>query len=117
MSDDNLREVYRTLYEGQNKYRYFLLATAGAGVAIAVNQTQDTVLSYSQTPLGAAVLCYALSFLCGCRQAECANAATYDNSEMLRVQFGRHPFTGADSVRIEVVSGFIRESIEEHSQK
>jgi hypothetical protein len=69
MADDRAVEVYRLLRSATDKYCYFLLAAAGACIAFAVNQTNDTALSWSQLPLGAAVLSWAMSVYFGCRSA------------------------------------------------
>ena len=45
MSEDLQNEVYRQFRTAQDKYTYFLLAAAGAGIALAVNQTQGADLS------------------------------------------------------------------------
>jgi hypothetical protein len=45
MATENLREVYRQLRMAQDKYTYFLLAAAGAAIALAVNQTQGAAIS------------------------------------------------------------------------
>jgi len=84
-------EIYRALRESQNKYTYFLLAAAGAAVALAVNQTHATALTWSQIPLAAGVLSWALSFLFGCRHIAYVNSALYANAEYLRVFSGQHP--------------------------
>jgi hypothetical protein len=42
---DAQNEVLRALREAQTKYAYFLLAAAGAGIALAVNQTRDMGLA------------------------------------------------------------------------
>jgi hypothetical protein len=66
MANDMQMEVYRALRTGQDKYTYFLLAAAGAAIALAVNQTHDAALAWSQLPLLIGVLCWALSFVFGC---------------------------------------------------
>ena len=50
MADEMAREVYKALREAQNKYTYFLLAAAGAAIALAVKQTQGTAMAWSQIP-------------------------------------------------------------------
>lgn len=53
-------EIYRALRESQNKYTYFLLAAAGAAVALTVNQTREAHLAWSQVPLALGALSWAL---------------------------------------------------------
>lgn len=66
MSDPRL-EIHTQFTTGQSRYVYFLLAAAAAGMGLAVNLTRSAVLSFSQLPLGAAVLCWAFSFYAGCK--------------------------------------------------
>src|SRR4051812_41369765 len=48
------------------KHAYFLLATAAAAIAFAVQRTSDRPLTCSMWPLGGAVLAWGYSFFCGC---------------------------------------------------
>lgn len=91
MTDEVELEVYRALRDAQNRYAYFLLAAAGGAIALAVNQTKDASLHWSQTPLAIAALMWGLSFFCGCRHLAYVSSTLYTNSELLRVQNGTHP--------------------------
>lgn len=62
MTDSGITELYRAHRTAQDKYTYFILAAAGAAIAFALNQTHDATLSWFKLPLGAAVLCWGLSF-------------------------------------------------------
>jgi hypothetical protein len=91
MADDRAIEIYRSLRAATDKYVYFLLAAAGACVAFAINQTSNAPLSWFQIPLGAALLCWALSFYCGARYVEAVSGLLYENYEFVRMQSGEHP--------------------------
>lgn len=91
---EEIREVYRQLRLAQEKYVYFLLAAAGAAIGFALSQTHDSVLSRSQLPLGAAVLCWGLSFFFGCRHLAYVSSTLYANAELLKVEGGQHPEVG-----------------------
>ncbi len=112
MQDDVSREVYRALREAQTRYTYFLLATAGAGIGLAVNQTQGAHLSVSQVPLGLAVLSWGLSFFFGCRHLADVASALYANAEVLRVESGENPDVGQHPQMVAAASTGIREAIE-----
>jgi len=88
---EEINVVFRALRESQSKYAYFLLAAAGAAIALAVNQTHKAVLAWSQVPLALSVLSWALSFLFGCRYVAWVNSTLYANGEYLRVVSGQHP--------------------------
>lgn len=88
------KEVYRAIVLSAQKYTYFLLTAAGAGIALAANQTQGEVLGWAQTPLAIAVICWCLSFFFGCRNVECDQSVLDVNSELLKAQSGKHPVSG-----------------------
>jgi hypothetical protein len=52
---EEIAEVYRQSRNAQDKHIYFLLAAAGAAIALAINQTQTATLKWSQIPLASAV--------------------------------------------------------------
>jgi hypothetical protein len=91
MSNENLLEIYRQLRLAQDKYTYFLLAAVGAAIGLAITQTQDSALSWSQIPLAAAVLCWGLSFIFGCLHLLYTSNALYTNAEQMKVERGLHP--------------------------
>lgn len=110
-------EIYRTLRESQNKYTYFLLAAAGAAIALAVNQTHSARLAWSQAPLALGVLSWSLSFLFGCRHVQYVNSTLYANFELLKVESGQHPKVGNNPQLMAVTKEGIREAIESNSKK
>jgi hypothetical protein len=114
MSDKTL-EVYKALREGQNKYTYFLLAAAGAAIALTINQTQAAKLSWSQIPLAISVICWALSFFFGCRHLAYINSILYANGELLDVESGNHPEVGSHPQMIKTASEGIQISIKTNS--
>ncbi len=114
---EELREVYRQLRMSQDKYIYFLLAAAGAAIAFAVNQTQGAVMSWSQLPLGGAVLCWGLSFFFGCRHLAYVGSTLYANAELLRVEGGQHPEVGRHPQMMAAASEGIRQAIEDNSNR
>ena len=81
-------EIHRALREAQGRYTYFLLAAAGAAIALAVNQTQGLSLSWSQIPLGLAITAWGLSFFCGCRRLGYVSSKNADSAN----RFGHWQF-------------------------
>lgn len=110
-------EVHKALREGQNKYTYFILAVAGAAIALSVNQTQDAKLSLAQIPLGIAVICWGLSFFFGCRNLAYVNAALRANVGLFHIQSGNDPVAGAEFRKITAASEGIKEAFEFNSEK
>lgn len=108
-------EVFRALRESQNKYTYFLLAAAGAGITLAVNQTRETALAWSQAPLALGVLSWALSFWFGCRHIHYVNSNLYANATYLQVGDGQHPDVGTHPQRIEAAKDGIRSAMESNA--
>ena len=108
-------EIHRALREAQGRYTYFLLAAAGAAIALAVNQTQGLSLSWSQIPLGLAITAWGLSFFCGCRRLEYVSSNLYANAELLRVESGQHPQFGNHSDYIAATSEGLRAAFEKNA--
>jgi hypothetical protein len=114
---EELTEVYRQLRLAQDKHVYFLLATAGAALALAVNQTHTSALAWSQLPLGGAVLCWSLSFFFGCRHLNYVNSILYANTELLRVQSGQHPDVGKSLQMMTAASEGIRKALDDNCNR
>jgi hypothetical protein len=114
MADDKLAEIYTQHREVQNQYRYFLLAASGAAIALAINQTQAAGMSWSMAPLGIAVLCWSVSFYCGCRYLTYTEAILFSNMDLLRVQRGQHPEAGSHPEMIQAATDGIRSAIAEN---
>ena len=110
-------EVYRAHREAQTRYTYFLLAAAGAAIALAVNQTQSSSLSWSQFPLAAAVLSWALSFFFGCRHLGYVASTLFANPALLQVESGRHAQVGVHPEMVAAASAGIREAIQSNSKR
>jgi hypothetical protein len=102
MATDGELELHRALRDAQNQYVYFLLGIAGAAIALAVTETRGLALSWSQVPLGAAVVAWALSFYFGCRNRTWATASLGTNTAILDVKAGRHPVSGTNPAAIAV---------------
>jgi hypothetical protein len=86
MSDEHQFEVYRAQREMQSKYVHFLLAAAGAGIGLAVNQTRDAAMGWVHLPLAFAVVLWGLSFFYGCRHLQNLNAVFEGNTRVLRLE-------------------------------
>ena len=110
-------EIYRSLREAQNKYAYFLLAAVGAAIALVLNQTQGAALSWSQLPLGAAVLSWGLSFFFGCRHLAYVSSTLYANAQLFRVKRGQHPQVGSDPQCVAVATAEFKAAAEENSNR
>jgi hypothetical protein len=117
MTSENAREVYRALRAAQEKYIYFLLAAAGAAIALAVNQTQGLAMAWSQVPLAAGVLSWGLSFFFGCRHLAYVSSILYANAELLRVESGQHPHVGDHPQLMGAASEGIRQAIQSNSER
>ena len=114
---ETAREVYKALREVQNKYTYFLLAAAGAAIALAVNQTQGAAMAWSQVPLAAGVLSWGLSFFFGCRHLAYVSSTLYANAELLRVESGQHPEMAGHPQMMAAAGQGIRQAIESNSER
>lgn len=115
MPSEQQIEVYRQHRTAQEKYVYFLLAAVGAAIALAVNQTQEAKLAWSQLPLGCAVALWALSFFFGCRHLAYIESTLFANAALLKVEAGEHPQVGSHPELMAIASDGIRKAIESNS--
>ena len=91
MADETYLAVtgaHRDLYA---RYAFYLLAVVGAAVGFALNQTQGTVLAWSQMPLGLAMSSWFLSFYFGLRQLRSVLATLHAKPLLLAVESDHHP--------------------------
>jgi hypothetical protein len=91
MTDDPTLELGRMHHAASDKYTYFLLAAVGAAIGFALNQTRDLPLSWTQLPLGAAIICWGLSFYFGCRRLTRVMALLHENRQFIRLTRGELP--------------------------
>jgi hypothetical protein len=111
MPNESVREVYRAHREGHSQYIYFILAAAGAGIGLAVNQTRDVALAWTHAPLAAAVVAWGLSFYFGCCQLHYLNSILFQNVDLLQVQLGQHRMVGDDPARMAFAEQFLRDEL------
>ncbi|MFW6017140.1 MAG: hypothetical protein ACOCRK_11935 [bacterium] len=116
MSEKEL-EIYRQLRISQDKYTYYILTAAGAGIGLAINQTQDMILSWSLLPLGVALLLWGLSFFFGCRHLKYVSSFLYTNADIIKVEEGRLPQVVEHPEYQSAAIAGIKEALENNSIK
>jgi hypothetical protein len=116
MADNVMLELVKHLREFQDKFTYFLLTAAGAGVALSVNQTRGEPLMWSHMPLGFALLLWALSFYFGCQRLNYVGSNLVSNLELLKVKAREHPENGTQPQQLGGASEGIRQAIEESNK-
>lgn len=116
MSDETLNEMYRQFRTAQDKYVYFLLTAAGAGIALAVNQTKSEGLQLSQIPLALCIMSWGLSFFSGSRFALHSISAIYTNTKLYLAQQGLDPIAGNHSQKIELACGVYEKSLQKDQE-
>ncbi len=84
-------QIAQQLHECQGKYVYFLLGVAAAAIALSVQRTTGSPLTWRLMLLGLAVLSWAGSFFAGCRNRAHFSAGLYSNLAFLQLQDGSHP--------------------------
>lgn len=114
---DSEREVFRVHKEEQSKYVYFLLAASGAAIGFAVSQTQGLSITYSQIPLGIAVILWGLSFYFGCNQLAYSLSNLYANAAYFQIQKGNYPDVGSDPNMILAATEGIKSAFESNANK
>lgn len=111
MAQEEIRQLHNQLRTSQDKYVYFLLAVTASAIAFSVQITKDSIFSLTLIPLGISVICWALSFFCGCRHIQHVNSILYSNTEYLRVRNGSHPEVGNNPSYIQAASEGIMAAI------
>lgn len=111
MSNENIRELHRTLSAAQSKHTYFLLTAAASATAFAVIRSEGATVAWSQIPLALAVVAWGTSFLAGCRYTAYANSTMLSNVEMLKIEAGTHPDVGPHPQMVAKASQDIRLAI------
>jgi hypothetical protein len=86
----DILSLYQQHAASQDKYAYFLLAAAGAAIGFAVQKTDGLLLSCSLWPVGAAVLCWGVSFYAGCKRITWVQTSISANYTRLQLQHGSH---------------------------
>jgi hypothetical protein len=110
-------EIFRQHRTAEDRYTYFLLAAAAAGIGLAVQRTTGAVLAWSMLPIGLAVACWGLSFYCGCVHLQYVSSTLFANMALLQAEDGtlrdipRHPDA------FGAAAAGIRSAIESNSEK
>jgi len=117
MNDQVEIEIYRALNLEKQKYTYFLLTAAGAGIILAINQTKGVGLDLSQIPLALGVLSWGASFYSGCCGVSLVQSLLFSNIELIKVQKGVHPNVGEDQSKVIEISEIIRKAMDSQSDK
>ncbi len=87
----DLMDIYKKHTASLDKYTYFLLTAAGAGIGFAFQKTEGAHFSWWLLPVAGATLCWGLSFYFGCRTIEEMQTSTRLNYQMLLIQQNKHP--------------------------
>jgi hypothetical protein len=95
-------EMHNHRMELQNKYTYFLLAVAGAAIAVTIRVTETSPIRWSQIPLGAAVGLWGASFYFGCQRINSIEQHTSAN-----IEYVRHMATGVDGPVSPLLGGIL----------
>lgn len=105
----NQAELQKQVTEAHAKYSYFLMAVAASAIAICVSRTTGRPLEWPMLPLGAAVLCWGLSFFAGCCNRQRYTATLMANHYLLQVM--KNP-AQADDPDHDAKVGAFRDSFE-----
>jgi hypothetical protein len=97
---ETLEQLSREKADAQSKYTYFLLATVGAAIAFSVDRTSGDSLSWTQLPLGSAILVWAFSFWCGCERITTTDAVYAKTIQMLPFDPNVRPNPPIEQIKI-----------------
>jgi hypothetical protein len=117
MADNEVFEIYQQHKAAQDKYTYFLLATAAAAIGFAVQKTEGLKLSYWLLPVGFAVLCWGTSFFFGCRSIIWVQASTGANYNLVRLKMGIHPNQPTDPMGVQSAIAGVNDALTSNRNK
>lgn len=117
MADNELMEMHKQHRIGQDKYSYFLLAVAAAGIAFSVEKTTGQKLSWAMLPLGAAVILWAISFYCGCKNLYWVQTSISANYSLLQLQKGVHSNQPEDPQKLESAKRGVSSALDSNIKK
>jgi hypothetical protein len=84
--NSDLAEMDKKLATEIDKYTYFLLTAAGAGIGFVFQKTEGADFSWWLTPIGVAALCWSASFCFGCISLRWAQYSTRYNYDFLLLE-------------------------------
>lgn len=84
-------DLYKIHTEGETKYVYFLLASAGAALGYALQQLEGVTISCWSSPAILALLSWLLSFFFGCTRIQTSHRLISANYSLLQLKDGIHP--------------------------
>ncbi len=112
-ASEEMTMLYKQHRDAEYKYAYFLLAASAAAIGFALTQTKGENLCASQVLLAIAVLCWSLSFFCGCKHVKKVTEMLYFNHHMLKIESGQHHECRQDVNAVVKKAMEIRKLIEE----
>lgn len=83
-------DIAKQLSEEQSKYTYFLLAAAASCIALSIQRTTGSTVSWWDVPLGIAVIFWGASFWSGCYNRAYHSTTLYANVAFLQLADGTH---------------------------
>jgi hypothetical protein len=111
MADNELLEMHKQHSAGQDKYTYFLLATAAAAIGFGINKTEGSRLSYWLLPVAVSIICWAISFFFGCRAIYWVQASLGANYGYIQLRYGCHPNQPKEPIELQAAFEGIKEAI------
>lgn len=80
--EDYKKEINNLLHQNQSQFVYLLLAIDISAIGFAINRTIDIQPNWKELLLGLALLCWGISFLCGCSFIEIKSKVFIGNLKM-----------------------------------
>jgi len=100
----NIQQEFR---DKQEKYVYYLIALSVSAIGFSIYKTENQSLTYSQIPLGLAVLSWSISIFCGLKFLKYVISNLYANNSYFEIIKGNHPNIGNQPELIKAgVEGF-----------
>jgi hypothetical protein len=117
MADNGAKDLYLLHRQGQDKYTYFLLTAAAAGLGFAVQRSDTAPVDATLLILAAAALSWLGSFFCGVRNVSWVQTALYANYGLLQLKGGTHPQQPPDAASTELAIQGVMKALDHNSEK
>lgn len=97
MPNEHTKLMFEMHHASREKYIYFVLAAAGAAIALAINQTLNSQFIWMHYLWILAVFSWAASFFLGIRSIVLLQSIIYIDVELIKIYSGTHHVFGANS--------------------
>ncbi len=114
---DEQNEVIKQFRQQQEKFTYYIVGLSVAAIGFSIIKTNGLPLSWTQIPLGLAVLSWAISIYCGLTFLKYVISNLYANKAYFDIVSGQDPKVGNHPELIKAAVSGITQAMQSNSDK